>query len=109
MDDDFNTAAAFGEIFDLVREINTSVISAKASKELAQLALNLFNELTGVFGLLYVKKNTSIDAEVEALIEQRRLARAEKNWAEADRIRDKLKEMNIVLEDTPQGVKWHKA
>ena len=109
MDDDFNTAAALGEIFDLVREINTSVISAKASKATAQHALSIFNELTGVFGLLYVKEDTSIDAEVEELIEQRRIARAEKNWAEADRIRDKLKEMNIVLEDTPQGVKWHKA
>jgi len=60
-------------------------------------------------GLLYVKEDNSIDAEVEALIEQRQNARKEKNWAEADRIRDLLKDMNIILEDTPQGVKWHKA
>ncbi|MBQ6569251.1 MAG: cysteine--tRNA ligase [Clostridia bacterium] len=109
MDDDFNTAAALGEIFDLVREINTTVITEKASKTTAEYALKIFNELVDVFGLLYVKADDSIDAEVESLIAQRQAARAEKNWAEADRIRDLLKEMNIVLEDTPQGVKWHKA
>ena len=50
-----------------------------------------------------------LDAEVEKMIEARQAARAAKNWAEADRIRDELKDKGIVLEDTPQGVKWHRA
>ena len=49
----------------------------------------------------------SIDAEIEELIEKRNKARSEKNWAEADAIRDKLKAMNIELKDTPMGVKWN--
>ena len=58
---------------------------------------------------VYNVKNDSLDDEVEALIEERTKARAEKNWAKADEIRDKLKEMNIIIEDTPQGIKWHRA
>ena len=53
-------------------------------------------------------KETYSDEEIEKLIEARQNARKEKNWAEADRIRDELKAQGIVLEDTPQGVKWHR-
>ena len=70
----------------------------------------LFDELTDVLGFCYERQTESDDdAEIEALIEARAAARKEKNWAEADRIRDELKARNIVLEDTPQGVKWHRA
>ena len=62
-----------------------------------------------MLGLLYARKEEDGDAEVEALIAARAEARAQKNWAEADRIRDQIKELGIVLEDTPQGVKWHRA
>ena len=55
------------------------------------------------------KAASSLDDEIEALIQQRNDARKNKNWAEADRIRDELKAQGIVLEDTPQGVKWHRA
>ena len=58
---------------------------------------------------MYNRKSQSIDSEVEALIEKRTQARKEKNWAEADRIRDELKNMGVVLEDTAGGVKWHKV
>lgn len=109
MDDDLNTADAISAVFELVRDINTNVIGENASKELAQFAAELFDELTGVLGLVYNRKNDSIDDEIEALILARQNARKEKNWAEADRIRDELKAQGIILEDTPQGVKWHRA
>ena len=61
-----------------------------------------------MLGLVYDRKKEDLDSEVEALIAQRTEARKNKNWAEADRIRDELKAMGIVLEDTAQGVKWHR-
>lgn len=108
MDDDLNTADAISAVFELVRDINTNVIGENTSKALAEYASEIFDELTGVLGLVYNRKNESLDSEIEALIEARQTARKEKNWAEADRIRDELKAQGIVLEDTPQGVKWHK-
>lgn len=108
MDDDLNTADAMAAVFDLAREINTNVSTAtNPSKELAEAAMELFNELTQVMGILYQKQEKNEDAEIDALIEKRAEARKAKNWAEADRIRDELKARHVVLEDTPQGVKWH--
>lgn len=108
MDDDLNTADAISAVFELVRDINTNIIGENASKDMAEFAANLFDELTGVLGLVYNRNKESLDSEIEALIEARQNARKEKNWAEADRIRDELKAQGIILEDTPQGVKWHK-
>ena len=59
-----------------------------------------------VLGLLYSRKEQSLDEEIEAFIAQRTKARAEKDWETADRIRDELKARHVVLEDTPQGIKW---
>ena len=108
MDDDLNTADAITAVFELVKDINTKVITDEASKELVEYATNLFDELTGVLGLVYNRKTESLDDEIEKLIEARTQARKDRNWAEADRIRDELKAQGIVLEDTPQGVKWHR-
>lgn len=108
MDDDLNTADAIASIFELVRDINTNVVGKTPSKALVEGAISVFDELTGVLGLVYNRKTETLDSDIEALIEARTNARKEKNWAEADRIRDQLKEMGIVLEDTVQGVKWHR-
>lgn len=107
MDDDLNTADGISAVFELVKDINVNVIESK-SAELIKYAIDLFDELTNVLGLVYNRDTGSLDEEVEKLIEARQNARKEKNWAEADRIRDELKAQGIVLEDTPQGVKWHR-
>ena len=109
MDDDLNTADAISAVFELVKDINTSVITDAPSKELVEYATKLFDELTGVLGLVYNRKTENLDDKIEKLIEARTQARKDRNWAEADRIRDELKAQGIVLEDTPQGVKWHRV
>lgn len=107
MDDDLNTADAISTIFELIREINSN-LEETSSKEFASNALSLLMELAGVLGILSKEKG-GLDEEVEALIEKRKDARARKDFAKSDEIRDRLKEMGIVLEDTPQGVKWSKV
>ena len=112
MDDDLNTADAIGTLFDLVRYINKNVLTPDAAKADVLAAIEIFDELTGILGIVYNEKTEDENddaAEIEALIEERTNARKEKNWAKADEIRNKLTEMGIVLEDTPQGVKWHRA
>ena len=106
MDDDLNTADAIAAVFELTKDINVKVTD-DASRELCAAAMELFCELCGVLGLLYQKKEQSLDSKVEALIEKRTLARRQKDFSTADAIRDKLRAMGVVLEDTPQGVKWH--
>ena len=108
MDNDLNTADALAAVFELVREINTLTTGAQpGSKQAMETARDLFDELTGVLGLMYERKTEkSLDAEVEELISERQEARKQKNFAKADEIRDRLAEMGVVLEDTPQGIKW---
>lgn len=108
MDDDLNTADAIGVLFDLVKDININIIDSKASKVVCKCAMEVFDELTGVLGLIYNRNSENIHSEIEDLIQARTAARAEKNWKEADRIRDELKDKGIALEDTAQGVKWHR-
>ena len=107
MDDDFNTADAVSVIFELVRESNSVAADSDASKGFAIETLKMLKELVDVLGLLYGDtEDQSLDDEVEALIAARQTARSEKNWTEADAIRDKLNDMGIILEDTPQGIRW---
>ncbi|ENK1245126.1 cysteine--tRNA ligase [Clostridium sporogenes] len=105
MDDDFNTADAISVIFDLIRDINTNV-TIESSKALVEYALDLIKELGNPLGILQKSTKANLEEEIEKLIEERQKARKEKNWALADKIRDDLKERGIVLEDTPQGVRW---
>ena len=112
MDDDLNTADGIAALFELVKDINVMLADSTATRETILCGKALFDELTDVLGFCYERGRAGeddADAEIEALIEARATARKEKNWAEADRIRDELKARGIVLEDTPQGVKWHRA
>lgn len=107
LENDLNTADALASMFELAKDINTHIsLENDASKELCKYALDLFLELNSVIGAMEIKEEKSLDEEVEALIKKREEARENKDWATADKIRDELQEKNIVLEDTPQGIKW---
>ena len=103
MDDDLNTADAISAIFELITAINTAVKDG-ASKEFAQKSLDVLMELATVVGLLQKDNENEVDAELQALIDERQEARKAKNFARADEIRDMLKAKGITLKDTPQGV-----
>ena len=105
MEDDLNTADALAAIFMLVRDINTAIAEGAGKTAVAAFA-DIFDQLTGVLGLVYNRKTEALDSEIEQLIEKRTEARKAKDFKTADEIRDRLKEMGIILEDTPQGVKW---
>lgn len=126
MDDDFNTALAISMWFELTREVNTYLHAAGERlpcREALEKAMNLaleFNRVLGIFAvdeasgrlLLEGRQEKSeglTEALIELLLEVRQAARAKKDWATADHIRDRLKELGIVLEDTPAGVRWRKA
>jgi len=107
MDDDFNTADAISVLFDLARDINSNV-KAGSSKELVKGALEIIRELGNPLGILQKSTKVSLEDEIEKLVQERQKARKEKNFALADKIRDDLKARGIVLEDTPQGIRWKK-
>ncbi len=107
MDDDLNTADAIGAIFELVKEGNLA-ITADTAREAIKSTLNTLKEMTDVLGIL-TRENDNIPDDIKALVEQRKQARAEKNWAESDRLRDEITARGFVLEDTPKGAKVRRA
>lgn len=102
MDDDMNTAAAIGSIFEMVSEINVAVKDG-ASKEFAAAALEKMRELTEILGVFNKDEEDGIGADIEALIAERAEARKAKNWARADEIRDQIAAMGYTIKDTAQG------
>lgn len=110
MDDDFNTADGLTAIFELARDIN-SYTTQPRSKASLEYGASMFDMLCGVLGILYTRGSgeSSLDAQIEELIEQRNQARKDKDFKKSDEIRDLLKDQGIVLEDTPQGVKWKRV
>ena len=108
MEDDFNTADAIAAVFDLVKYANTTA-SGDSSKDYLQKLMALLVKLTDVLGIIVEKKEEMLDADVEAMIEERQAARKAKDFARADAIRAELLEKGIVLEDTREGVKWKRA
>ncbi|WP_425539719.1 cysteine--tRNA ligase [Microaceticoccus formicicus] len=108
MDDDINTADAVASLFEIVRIINTE-INETTPRAALQYAYDNFILLADVLGLLYRESEKSLDSRIEALIKERNEARASKNYARADEIRDMLKAEGIELKDTPAGVIWKKV
>ena len=113
MDDDLNTADALSAIFELTREINAYMGAHQdATKAFLTAAHALFMELTGVLNIVQKHEDAAADPDaekIEALIAQRAAAKKEKNFAEADRIRDELAAMGVTIKDTRQGTQWSRA
>lgn len=105
MDDDINTADAISAIFDIVKYANVE-FDENTSKADLKAIIDLICELGDVLGIIKPKEKQILDSDIEALIEERNLARKNKDFARADQIRDMLKQSGIELEDTRQGVKW---
>jgi cysteinyl-tRNA synthetase len=105
MEDDFNTADAISAIFELVKFANTNTTETASKAFLEELKKRILT-LTDICGLVVEKKDDGLDAEIEALIEERTKAKKEKNFARADEIRDELLAKGIELKDTREGVQW---
>lgn len=105
MDDDLNTAEAFASIFELVRETNGAINDGELTKEALTAAHDMIEELLGVLGLSAETEKDAVPADVTEMVQQRATAKAEKNWAEADRLRDAILAAGYHVEDTPQGPK----
>jgi len=111
MDDDFNTPEAIAVLFGVAREINRLKDKNKVQ---AELLAGVLKRLGANLGLLerdpdvFRKGEGDDDDEIEALIAQRLEARANKDWAESDRIRDELAEQGVVLEDNADGTTWRR-
>lgn len=108
MDDDFNTADAISAVFEMVKRANITVTKESAAAYIRRVK-ELLEKLLEVLGIHAERREESLDARVEALIEERQTARKEKNYARADEIRAELTAMGILLEDTKEGVKWKRA
>jgi cysteinyl-tRNA synthetase len=111
MDDDFGTPEALATIFSLAKEANAAIDAGDLDEAAALVAT--VRELAGVLGLRIGAQVVSVGAaeerDIARKIEARNQARADKDWAAADAIRDELKAQGIELEDTAQGTVWHRA
>lgn len=107
MDDDLNTADAISKVYELIRYANT--FDENTDLKVVKGAVKLLSDLTSVLGLLYKEEDDNLDEKVEKLIKEREEARKNKDFKRADEIRDALKEMNIELKDTRNGVIWKRV
>lgn len=108
MHDDFNTADAITALFDLVAEANRYLQAGEVSRSHLEKIMQLFQAFNDILGIYRFQSDELMDDEVDELIAERNEARAAKNWQRADEIRDLLHEKGIILEDTPQGVRWRR-
>ena len=107
MDDDLNTSDAISKIFELIRYTNT--FDENTDLKVVRGAFKLLSDFASILGLLYKEEDDNLDEKVEKLIEERQQARKDKDFKRADEIRDILKEMNIELKDTRNGVVWKRV
>ena len=108
MDDDFNTANAISVLFELSKSANYYLMEKVTSTKVIDRYLEVFEQLFQVLGFS-TEKEEILDEEIERLIEERNEARKNRNFQRADEIRDYLKSINIILEDTPQGTRWKRG
>ena len=107
MDDDLNTADAIGALFELVRDGNVT-LNAGSAKGAVKAAYDMLLGLTDVLGLL-MKKEDGLPDDVQQLVDRRAAARKNKDWKLSDTLRDEIKALGFILEDTPQGQKVRKG
>ncbi|EHQ9017354.1 cysteine--tRNA ligase [Enterococcus faecalis] len=108
MDDDFNAANGITVVYELAKMMNQYSEQATVSEPVLGAMDKLFSGWLAIFGLFF-KNEELVDAQVDALIEERNQARKDRDFARSDEIRDLLKEQGIVLEDTPQGTRWRRS
>ncbi|MDT2674100.1 cysteine--tRNA ligase [Enterococcus dongliensis] len=108
MDDDFNAANGITVVYEVAKWLNHYSEQKQVSTAILSAALDEFLQMLTVFGIEFQAAGL-LDAEIDQLIEERNQARKDKNFARSDEIRDQLKEQGIILEDTPQGVRWRRA
>lgn len=106
MDDDMNTADALGAVFELVKDANVTIVQG-ASREAARKAMNSLEAICDVLGILS-KKEEELPEEIAALVEERAVARKNRDWARSDELRDRIIKAGYILEDTKQGQKVRK-
>ncbi|TXL61038.1 cysteine--tRNA ligase [Cerasibacillus terrae] len=109
MDDDFNTANAISVLFDVTKTANLYLEEAQTSSEVLESFQTTIETILHVLGISLEKETDLLDEDIEALIVERNEARKNRNFERADEIRDLLKDKNIILEDTPQGVRWKRG
>jgi len=106
MDDDLNISEALAVIFDFIREINTKMTPNGIDKRDAKVIYDFISNINSVLGVIDFKEEKKLNPEIKKLINEREKARKEKNFSIADKIREKLRQKGIVLEDTKNGVRW---
>ncbi|ASK61677.1 cysteine--tRNA ligase [Virgibacillus phasianinus] len=109
MDDDFNTANAISVLFDLTKEANLYLKAKHTSTEVIQSFEDSIATILAVLGIQIEQTEELLDADIDALIQERNDARSNRDFKRADEIRDTLKEKKIWLEDTPQGTRWKRG
>ncbi|RLQ91782.1 cysteine--tRNA ligase [Falsibacillus albus] len=108
MDDDFNTANGISVLFDLSKQANYYLMEKNTSEKVIDAFTETFDQLAAVLGF-GMEADELLDEEIEELIQKRIQARKDRDFQLADDIRDQLKDMNIILEDTPQGTRWKRG
>lgn len=108
MDDDFNAANGITVVYEAAKWLNNYSEQDKVSAAVLIAALEEFMSMLAVFGIEFQTAGL-LDEEIDQLIEERNQARKDKNFARSDEIRDQLKDQGIILEDTPQGVRWRRT
>lgn len=106
MDDDFNTANGMTVLFEMAKQMNVYSEKTEVSQAVLKPVLAEYSRMLRIFGVELKQEKELLDEEIDALIEERNQARKNKQFQRADEIRDNLKEKGILLEDTPQGVRW---